>query len=133
MLICGIYSALNSFAPPGHSQGWLRQTFGRLEHVFSSSDKPPQILKSDMGIWKVIRLDVSSRSWPLLKQVSDTMSAGPLFYRLVSDIFTLYPGLSTLYITSKLWSGIQRTALLYTSAYLLRTVISLYLFSLLRL
>lgn len=73
-----------------------------------------------MGIYDVAY--VKSSSWNISGQVSGVFSAVPLFHRLIVDVFTLYPTLTTLYILSNIWNSLHTSVLLYTSTRLLKHV-----------
>jgi hypothetical protein len=69
-----------------------------------------------LGVWK-IRIDkTTGYEWREMK------SAGPLFYRFCSDIFTLEPRLFTIFIFCQIWRGVEDTLLMHFSSLLLRRV-----------
>ncbi len=85
-----------------------------------AADKKGELETFQLGVWKVSVLKSSPLN--LRKQFSDLKDALRCFKRLAIDVYTLEPILATLFVFSKLWSGVQSALLLYFSSHILRMV-----------
>ncbi|KAF9020483.1 hypothetical protein BDZ89DRAFT_269068 [Hymenopellis radicata] len=119
MLLCGVHRALVDPQSSHKAQGWLRSTLSRLGRVLFRKHTPG-IRRMKMGIYDVALGE--SSSWNISERFSSVASAIPLFHRLIVDVFTLDPTLTTLYILSNIWNSFHTTVLLYTSTRLLKHI-----------
>jgi hypothetical protein len=73
-----------------------------------------------LGVWnlKIAR----NTGHNLIQWWRDIKSAGPLFYRLCFDIFSLDPRLFTFFVFCQIWQGVEDALLMHFSSLLLRRV-----------
>jgi hypothetical protein len=92
----------------------------------SKADSKTVIENLRLGVWnlRIAKTTGTGHQW-----WGDIKSAGPLFYRLCSDIFTLEPRLFIIFVFCQIWKGVEDALLMYFSSLLLRRVCHDWLYS----
>ncbi|KAK0464132.1 P-loop containing nucleoside triphosphate hydrolase protein [Armillaria novae-zelandiae] len=87
-----------------------------------AKDDKREVETFQLGVWKVSILKAFKSPSNLRNQFLDLKDALRYIRRLVIDVYTLEPVLTTLFVFNKIWSGVQSGLLLYFSSQILRMV-----------